>query len=145
MQNNNTNVLPIEKVISLLSYMSMGIIGLVWYIIALLLKRKLKYFLLYNISQSMIIAIILAIFKLFIDIILMLISKIPFLDFIVALFNLIISIKIIRFHTLGFSFTLIEFLVFLLLLYISIGVILGKIFYIPFLTKFMNKVIKQEK
>ena len=53
-------IMPIEKIISILSYLSMGIIGLVWFLIAKLSGKNLKYFLMYNISQSMVIAIILA-------------------------------------------------------------------------------------
>ncbi len=143
MQNNNYKVLPLEKIISFLSYTSMGIVGLIWIIIAHFMGRKLRFFLMYNIAQSMIISVILAIFKLSIDLLLFLISKIPFLDFIAALINLIISIKIVRFQTLGFSFNIIEILVFLMLIYICIGVFLGRIFYIPYLTDLMKKIVKQ--
>ncbi len=145
MSNNSTQVLPIEKIISVISYLTMGIIGLIWLIIARFMNRKTKHFLLYNITQSMVIAIILAIFKFCTDIIFLIISKIPFLDFIVAILNFVISIKIIRFQTLGFSFTLVELFIIILLLYICIGVILGRVFYVPFLTDFMQKIIRHEK
>lgn len=142
---NNIKVLPIEKIISILSYLSMGIVGLLWIIFAHVLKTNLKYFLMYNISQSMVIAIILAIFKLLTSVVLSLISKIAFLDLIVALFNLIISVKIIKIHALGISFTLIELFVFILLAYICTGVILGRIFYVPILSKLMNKALSSYK
>ena len=105
MNNNNEPVLPIEKIISILSYLTMGIVGLVWLIIAYYIKKKPKYFLAYNIYQSIIISVFLAIFKLLIGLILSVIALIPFLDFIVALFNLIISLKIITLPIFHFSFS----------------------------------------
>ncbi len=143
--NNIQNVMPIEKIISFLSYATMGIVGFIWLIIAHLLKRKIKYFLLYNIYQSLIISISLAIFKILADILFMLISKIHFLDFIVAVINLVLSIKIIRFQSLGFSFNIIELIIFILLSYICIGILLGRIFYIPYLTDFMQKILTPKK
>ncbi len=145
MQHSNNFVSPIEKIISVLSYITMGIAGLLWFILAYFLKKKLRYFLMYNITQSMTLAIILAIFKLLTDIILSLIAKIPFLDFIVAVFNIIISFKLIRISSIGLSFTIFEIFLFILLSYIIFGIILGRIFYIPYLSDFMKKVMKTYK
>ncbi len=145
MQHNVVKITLLEKIISVLSYFSMGIIGLLWIIFAYVCKRNLKYFLMYNISQSMIISIILAIIKLCFSTILSLLSFIPFLNFITAVINFVISLKIIRFYPSGISFTLFELFVFILLIYIVTGVILGRIFYIPILSKFMNKFMNSYK
>ena len=77
MQHNSTKVLPIEKIISILSYLTMGIVGLFFIIIAFLKKQKVKFFLMYNIAQSMVISIFLALIKLGLGIILEIIAKIP--------------------------------------------------------------------
>lgn len=145
MLHSNNIISPIEKIISVLSYVTMGIAGLLWLILAYFLKKKLRYFLMYNIAQSMIIAIILAIFKLLTDIILSLIAKISFLDFIMAIFNLVISFKIIRISNSGISFTILELLLLMLLGYIIFGILFGRIFYIPYLSDFMKKVMKTYK
>ena len=141
MQNNNT-IHPIEKIISVLSYISMGLIGFIWLIIAYFLKMKTRPFLMYNITQSIIISLIFALFKLLINIILSIIALVPFLDFVVALLNLIISLKVISVSFMHLSFSIFEFLVFILLCYIIAGVCMGKIFYIPKLTKLMQKILK---
>ena len=78
-QHNSVKILPIEKIISILSYLTMGIVGLIWFIIAHFLKQKLKFFLMYNIAQSMVISIFLALIKIGLDIILSILAKIPFL------------------------------------------------------------------
>ena len=145
MPHSNNIISPIEKIISVLSYVTMGIAGLLWLILAYFLKKKLRYFLMYNIAQSMIIAIILAIFKLLTDIILSLIAKISFLDFIMAIFNLVISFKIIRISNSGISFTILELLLLMFLGYIIFGILFGRIFYIPYLSDFMKKVMKTYK
>ena len=124
----------------------MGIVGLIWFIIAYIKNYKLKYFLLYNIIQSMVISILLTLCKLLMDLILSIFAKIPFLDYIVAkLYYSVISFKIIRIYSLNISFTIFELLLFLLLIYIIFGIFLGRIFYIPVLTDFMNKAMKNYK
>lgn len=140
---NTTKVLPIEKIISILSYFTMGIVGVVWLIVAHFLKRKLRYFLLFNVVQSMLIAIILAILKLCLESIFYIFAKIPVLDVIAALINFIISVKLIRLSWLGLSFTMIEFFVFALILYVSIGIFLGKIFKIPFISTIVQRAVSQ--
>lgn len=133
----------IEKIISVLSYLTMGLVGLVWFVLAYFSHKKIKYFLMYNIIQSIIISILLTIIKLSVDIILSIFSKIPFLDFFAAkLYYNVISYKIIRIYSLNMSLTAFEFLLLLLISYIVIGVILGRIFFVPLLTDFMQKVMK---
>lgn len=141
MNNNSIKVLPIEKIISVLSYLTMGIVGVLWIIIGYISKKNLRYFLMYNICQSMIISVFLAIFKLLFDIIMSLLSVVHILDYVTAIFNYLITIKIIRIYPLGISFTILELAVFIFLIYICIGIVFGRIFYIPLLTNFMKKVM----
>ena len=143
MQNNTTKILPLEKIISILSYISMGIIGFLWIIFAYKCKRKLKFFLMYNICQSMVISIFLVILKTLVQLIFIIFSKIPFLDPVAGILNLIISVKIIRFSQFGLSFSIVQLLLFLLFLYLIIGICFSKMLYVPILTKFMQKVMNR--
>ncbi len=142
MQHSNTKVSPIEKIISTLSYLTMGIIGLVWLLIAHYSKKKLRYFLMYNIVQSMIIAIFLAIFKLAINILFSILSIIPLINIITAKLNYIISVRILIIPIFNLSFNIIEIIIHLILIYIIIGILMGKIFFIPYLTNIINKLLK---
>lgn len=137
---HNNKVLPIEKIISIFSYLTMGIVGLIWLLIAYFLKQKLKFFLMYNIAQSMVISIILSIITMGLDIILSILAKIPFLEYLAALVNCIFSIKILRISSLAFNIP--ELLIIILIGYIITGVIIGRIFYIPFLSDMMYKTMK---
>ncbi len=144
MQPETQKILPIEKIISVLSYFSMGVIGFLWIIFAYLYKRKLKFFLMYNICQSMVISIFLALLSIVLKLMFMVFSHIKILDAFAGILNYIISIKIIRFtQFFGLSFNIIELVLFILLLYLSIGVCFGKLFYVPVLTKFIQKVMKR--
>lgn len=142
MPHNYTKALPLEKIISVLSYASMGIIGVLWIIFAYVMKKNLRFFLMYNINQSIIISITLAVIKLALDIILPILAVIPILNYISAIFNYLISIKLIRLYPLGISFTILELAVFLILAYICVGVLSGRIFYVPVLTNLMQKIMK---
>jgi len=137
---HNTQVLPIEKIISVLSYLTMGIAGLIWFLIAYFLKKRLRYFLMYNIAQSMIISILLAILSLAFNIILSVITIIPFIDVLGVKISLLLQLKVIS--LLGLSFSIPELIISALLLYIIAGVLTGRIFYIPYLTNIMTKAMK---
>lgn len=142
MQHNFFKVSPIEKIISILSYITMGIIGLVWLLIAHFSKKKLRYFLMFNIVQSMIIAIFLAILKLTLNIIFSILSIVPFINILAAKLNYIISVKILIFPILNLSFNVIEIILYILLIYIIMGVLTSRIFYIPYLTSLISKLLK---
>ena len=142
MSHNISTIKPIEKIISIATYLTMGIAGLIWFIIARILGKDLRYFLKYNIMQSMVIAVILAIIKLILNIITPILWLIPIVNYIASFLNLIFSVKIIRLYFIGLSFTLFELFIFILLIYVCIGILLGRIFYIPVLTKLMNKAMR---
>ena len=139
MQPNSPFATNIEKLVSLVSYYTMGIAGLVWVIISFLLKKKTRFFLMYNIAQSMLIAIFLAILNLLLEIILQIIIAIPFLSSIGIKINMFLSSRILIF---GLAFNKIETLVFILLLYISFGVIFGRILYVPLFTNAMKIIMR---
>ena len=143
MQHNK--ILPLEKIVSVLSYLSMGIVGIIWVILAYILKKNIKFFMMYNIYQSIIISVLLAIIKLVLDIILQILAMIPFLSYISATFNYLISIKIIRLYPFGISFTILELIVSIILLYICVGVIIGRIFYVPLITNLVQKLTKNHQ
>jgi len=145
MQHNGSKILPAEKVLSVLSYFSMGIIGIILCLIARMSNKKLRYFLMYNVKQSVIIGVFLFIFGISVHLIFYIISQIHFLDFLVAVLNLILFLKIVTIYPLGMSFSFFQLCVFLLLVYITLGVCLGRNFYIFYLTEMTRKMMKNYK
>ena len=140
MPNNYSQVMPLEKIISVLSYISFGIAGIIWLITAGLLKKRLRYFLMYNIVQSVVISVFYAFFSLLLDTVFKLLAPIPFLGMIIAKLNLFLTQPLIKIFFLSFS--VIPLIITLLLIYIIAGVILGRIFYVPGLTSIINKTMK---
>ena len=49
---NKYVVSPFERLLSAVSYVTAGIVGLIFYVIAVLMRKHLSYFLRYNILQS---------------------------------------------------------------------------------------------
>ena len=98
-QHKSEKIYPIEKIISVLSYFTTGIVGFIWFMIAYFNKTKVKPFLMYNIVQSVLIGIFLAIFNLATQLILLIFSKIKYLDYIAAkLYYNVLSFKIIKLY-----------------------------------------------
>ncbi len=143
MQHNEGTVLPIEKIMSVISYFTMGIFGLILCIIARVTNNRLKYFLMYNIKQSVIIGVLLFLFGITVKFVFFVVSLIPFLDFVVAILNLILFLKIITIAPLGLSFSFFQLCVFLLLLYLSFGVCIGKNLNVFYLTKLTQNMMKK--
>ena len=141
MPHSYSSVSPIEKIISILSYFTMGFAGLIFVIIAYFFKKNIRYFLMYNIAQSMFISVLLAILSYLSSIIIKLLSLIPVLDVFSAKILLFLSRKIITIPW-GMSFNLFQFIVFVLIVYICAGVIAGRILCVPVLTNVMNKAMK---
>ncbi len=119
----------------------MGIVGLLWLLFAYFTRNKVKFFLKYNIIQSIVISVLLAIFNLTLDIILSLLAKIPLLDFVAAAINIILQFQIIKIFNLSLS--IVGLFVFLVLTYIIIGIVLGRIFYVPYLSPIMQRTMKK--
>lgn len=141
MQHSSDTVSPIEKIVSILSYFSMGLAGLVFVIIAYFLKKNIRYFLMYNIAQSMLISILLAIISYLLLLILKIFSLIPFLDMLSAKLFLLFSKKVLSL-SIGLSFNIFQFFVFVLIIYICTGIVCGRIFNVPILTNIMKKAMK---
>ncbi len=129
-------VLLSEKVISILSYMTFGIVGFFWLILANWKKKKIKYFLSYHIYQSIFIAVLLTLLNYVFEILFGIFSKISFLEMFSAIINYIFTVKIIS--VFGFQSTIVYLAVLILKIYLIVGVILGRNFYLPFVTKTVN-------
>lgn len=139
-QPNEIKVVPFEKILSIISYFTMGIAGLVLVILAYFSKKKLRYFLNYNISQSILLGVLLAIFKFILDNVLPLIAKIPLLDGICGIIYYFFSTKIIKMGIL--SFNLLELIVVSIIIYISVGIYKNKIYFLPYLTNLTQTIMK---
>ena len=119
-----------ERIIASGSYLTMGLVGFVWFLLSyFVLKKEMSKFLSCNIFQSFIISILCAVLSIVYDIVMRIIFAIPFIGkFFYFLHVLIFSTPI--FNTL----TLANFITLAILLYLSIFPLFGTLPFIPYIT-----------
>ncbi|MCX4274978.1 MAG: hypothetical protein OSJ27_04245 [Candidatus Gastranaerophilales bacterium] len=119
-----------DKFVAITSYYTFGLTGLIWIIVSyVVFKKPLTPFCSYHIYQSIFISVLLAVFSMLLDIIFQLTVKIPFIGDFIGLFNLYVF-KLPIFHT----FSLFNLIIFSIITYLSLGALLGKLSYFPFIS-----------
>ncbi len=138
--NNNTyyyNPAPVERIIAMLTYLNCWI-GFIWLIIAAILKKEIKPFLRYHIFQSIFIAFALFIIQMGLNLIMSLINYIPFINRIV---NIIFNFFTTNLQ-IFFGYSVIQAFIFLILVYLAIGAVLGKYSYLPVVSDIIKQNIR---
>lgn len=111
----------LDRIFSILTYFTFGIFGLIWIVVAYLLKKRNSSFLSFNIYQSIFVSILLTIVSFVYGIAINLMSIIPFVGKFVAAFDVFFNQT-----PLYFGFTFSGLLVTLLVFYFSIFSFFGK-------------------
>ncbi len=127
----------IEKIVSALSYLTMGMIGFIWLIIGLFTKARLKPFLQYHIFQSIFLALGFTVLSIFIGWVSNLLSVIPFINKIVAQITFLLNMPLI------FDYSLLQTLIYIFILYLSITAFMGKYSYVPWVSEIIEQNINR--
>ena len=123
-----------DRFIAACSYLTLGTIGFVWFILNMfILKKAFTRFLMCNLIQSFVLAILYAILSLVLRTFFGILAAIPYLGKIFLNFMIFISAPI--FHTLS----LINAATLLFLAYLALFSLFGKLPYIPFITDIAKK------
>lgn len=123
----------IDRLISILSYITFGMFSIIWLIFANLTKKPLGPYLVFNIYQAIFISVILAVISLMYSIAVNLLSVIPFIGSFVKAFDLFFNAT-----PLYFSCTLSGLFVTILLLYLTIMCVFGQKPYVPMVSEIVN-------
>ena len=115
---------PIERIIAPLSYLTMGMVGFIWLIIALFSKARLKHFLQYHIFQSIFISILFAVISIFVGWLSNILGLIPVINTIVAQIMFWLN------RPIFFNYSLIQTAIYSLLIYLAVTSALGKYSYV---------------
>ncbi len=145
--NNSQQPIQTERILSALSYLTYGLIGIIWLIIAYIRKIQLRQFLNFNIVQSIIISLLISAIYLilnFIESFLSLLNYIPYVGtFINSIFQFFIfyiaGFAIIRIGI--FSFSLLSLFFLILIMYTGIWPFLGKTPEIPYITNNIRRLL----
>lgn len=121
---------PIEKIISAASYLTAGMAGFIWIIVAAFMKKNIKSFLMYHIMQSIFLSIAYFLF--------MELYKLTFIAFAkIPLFNvLIFFINGLLFNPLPifWGLSLLQVLTSGIILYLAVTSFMGMYSYVPFVS-----------
>lgn len=129
-QNRPQHISSGEKIIASLSYLTTGIIGLLWIIISVATSNKIKPFLRFHIYQSILLSILYYVFTLILNLFVAIAIKIPIIGSLVySVYFYLFNLKLI------FGYSIVDFLILLILGYLLLCCIAGKTGNIPFITK----------
>ncbi len=132
MQHKYSEPLPLEKIISALSYFTMGIVGFVWLILGAILKLGLRPFLRYHIYQSIFLSFLFFILSTGLTLILGLLSYVPFINGIISTVTFLIATPLFG------TFSILNIIFILFMGYLVVTSALGKYSYIPWVSNIIK-------
>lgn len=132
---NSGSPAAIERIIGALTYVNC-LIGLVWLIIAALMKKGIRPFLKYHIYQSLFLAFLLFLVGAGLNLIMRIINFIPFVNKIVSLITFYINTPIL----MGYS--IVGLLIYLVIIYLIIGALMGRYSYFPWVSDIIKSNIR---
>lgn len=134
MQNRYQQGEPLlmEKVIVAFSYLTMGFVGFLWLLMGIFTKSNLKSFMKYHIFQSIFLSIAYFLASAFLGLIMNILSIIPVVNQIVLQVTFYLNAPII----VGFS--LIQVLVYMVILYLVVTSMQGKYSYLPWISEIIT-------
>ena len=124
-----------DKLISVASYFTMGLAGFVYLIVLTLQKATMKSFLKYHIMQSIFVSVLLYVITLVIQIIVGVAQHVPVVNGIISVTLTLLMGPIV------FGFSVINVLVVCLIIYLSVGVMLSKYSYIPWVSDNIKQML----
>lgn len=125
----------IEKIIAALTYITMGMAGFIWLIVGLFTKARLKPFLQYHIFQSIFISLGFTVLSIFIGWLSNLLSFIPLINRLVAQVTFLLNMPLI------FDYSLLQSIIYAMLIYLAITAFMGKYSYIPWVSDIIDQNI----
>ena len=122
----------LDRIVSILSYCTMGIFSLIWLVFSYLTKRRISPFLAFNMYQAIFISMILCIFSYVYNIGFNLLSVIPIVGELIESFN-----NYIKQPSNG-GFSIVQILFIALLAYLSLPTLLGKKPRVPWVSEMVS-------
>lgn len=126
---------PVEKIISAATYMTAGGAGFIWLIIAAILKKSVRPFLMYHIFQSIFLSILYFLLTIFTNLLLVILLKIPFISYLIGklVYYLIVPLPFIL------NLSIMQTLTTSVIAYLAITAYLGYYSYIPWVSDIIKR------
>ena len=132
MQYNTIN--PMERIISAASYLTAGLAGFLWLILAAILKKTVKSFLMYHIMQSIFISIVYFLFIELYKLLFVILVKIPLINSLFLFFNSVVFNPL----PLFWGMSLMQVFTSAVILYLIITSFMGMYSYIPYISNIIK-------
>ncbi len=126
----------IERIVSGLTYPTMGMIGFIWLLLGLITHAKLRNFTQYHIFQSIFLSIAYVILSLLIGVLSNILSVIPLINKLTAQIMFWLNMPVI----LGYS--LIQACIYTVIIYLTLTAFLGKYSYLPWVSDIIKQNIR---
>ncbi len=127
----------IERIVASLSYLTMGMAGFIWLIVSLFTNARLKPFLQYHIFQSIFISLGFTVLSLFIGFVSNILSFIPLINKLVAQIAFLLNMPLL------FGYSLIQIVIYSVLIYLAGTSFIGKFSYIPWISDIIGQNISR--
>ena len=123
----------IEKIVSALSYITMGFVGFIYMLLGLFTRAQLRPFTQYHIFQSIFISIAFFLLNYICGFILSILSYVPFINKLVAQITFLLNMPIL------FAYSIIQIVVYGIILYLAITSFMGIYSRIPFISDIIDQ------
>lgn len=128
-----------DRLIGVFTYISFGWVGFIWLIVTHLTRSPKRPFTLYHALQSIFLGILLVVISMLLNFIYELVIKLPFVGAIVHKFMLFFFATPM-YSALNFSIA--NLLIFILICYLSLGALLGRYSYFPFISEVIKSNVR---
>jgi len=125
-----------ERLIAAMSYLTMGFVGFLWFLLAIFTKNNIRPFLKYHIFQSLFISIAYFLFSQFLGLIMNLLSIIPIVNQLVMRFTFYLNAPVLL------SFSLIQIAIYFVLFYLVLTSLQGQFSYLPWVSDIIKANVK---
>lgn len=136
MHSVNEKPYMIERIVSGLTYPTMGMIGFIWLILGLITNAKLRTFTQYHIFQSIFLSIAYVILSLLIGVLSNILSVIPLINKLTAQIMFWLNMPVI------FGYSLIQACIYTIIIYLAITAFMGKYSYLPWVSDIIKQNIR---
>lgn len=126
-------IYPIEKILSSATYLTGGLVGFIWLIIAVFLKKGISQFLRYHIYMSIFLTMAYFILTQLCELIYIILYRIPFINAIPYFINMPIPML--------FGLSIIQTITTAIILYLAITSFMGMYSYFPWASDIMNRAV----
>ena len=126
-----SNVYPIERILSALTYLTAGGAGFIWLIIAAVMKKSVTPFLMYHILQSIFISIAYFLLTVICKMLYVILYRVPLINAFPYFLNMPLPF--------AFGLSVIQIVTTSIMLYLAITAFMGFFSYIPWVSDIINQ------